>query len=136
MTAIKNATEEDIAIGNPEHYAYRVGEKANYGIEVMGMYGNPTAFFTDYSAVVGGDYNKFEVEPGWRGNAGGEVHLESDGTDLHVYSSMQTKPIEGGFLFKTAIHWPSKTPKALVEGHKLHYAIEFFEAFRWVAEHQ
>lgn len=98
----------------------------------MGMYGNPTAFTAGYDDVVNGGYNAIEVEPGWRGNVGGAVHLESDGTDIHVFSLLQTKPTEDGFILKSAIHWPSKTPKALVEGHKLHYAIEFYEGFRHV----
>jgi hypothetical protein len=133
MKAIANARAEQIAWANPEHYAYVKDGKGNHGIEVIGMYGSPTAFTAGYDDIVNGGYNEVEIEPGWFGNVGGAVHLESDGTDIHIFSSLQTKQTENGFILKASIHFPSKTPKALVDGHKLHYAIEFAEGFRIVA---
>lgn len=84
----------------------------------MGMYGNPTAFTAGYDDIVNGGYDEEGIEPGWKGNVGGAVHLESDDTDIHVFSTLEYKQIEDGFLLKAAIHWPSVTPQTLVEGHK------------------
>lgn len=133
MSAIATMSEWQMASANPEHYAYKKDGVGNHGIEAMGMFGNPVAFTAGYDEIVNGGYCAVEVEPGWMGNVGGAVHLESDGTDIHVFSSLQFKQEADGFIFKTAIHWPSKTPKALVDGHKLHYAIEYMEGFRIVA---
>lgn len=133
MAAIANATEELMANAQPEHYAYYKEGAGNHGVEVMGMFGGPVAFTAGYDEVVGGGFESEEVEPGWKGTTGGAVHLESDGTDIHVCSRLQFKPTEDGFLFKTAILWPTNAPAALVQGHKLHYAIEYLEGFRLAA---
>jgi hypothetical protein len=119
--------EASVLLANPEHlrFAYVETGEVLIGIETMGMYGDP------FEQVLISDPNvalpiKTEKD-GFRSVMTGYAKL-SDGTDMHVIAAHQVKPNENGFEAKLMVFFPQSTPKELVDGHKIHLAIEFLEA--------
>lgn len=55
----------------------------------------------------------------------GAVATLVDGTNANAPAFMQMKPIESGLAVKAGCCFPATAPKEMVEGHKLHLAIEF-----------
>ena len=120
--------EASVLSANPEHlgFAYRETGEALIGIETMGMYGNPV------EAVITSDPNvtlPIKTEDGFRLMMAGHCKL-SDGTDTHVIAAHQVKPNENGFELKLMVFFPQSTPKELVDGHKIHLALEFLDALQ------
>jgi uncharacterized protein YaaR (DUF327 family) len=121
--------EASVLSANPEHFgfAYRETGEVLIGIETMGMYGDPV------EGVITSDPNvtlpiKTE-EDGFRLMMAGYSKL-SDGTDMHVIAAHQVKPNENGFELKLMVFFPQSTPKELVDGHKIHLALEFLDALQ------
>jgi hypothetical protein len=119
--------EASVLLANPEHlqFAYVETGEAPIGIETMGMYGDP------FEQVLISDPNVTlpirTEEDGFRFMMAGYAKL-SDGTDMHVIAAHQVKPNENGFEAKLMVFFPQSTPKELVDGHKIHLALEFLEA--------
>jgi hypothetical protein len=63
----------------------------------------------------------------------GAVATLVDGTDSNAPAFMQFKPIENGLALKAGCCFPAMAPKEMVEGHKLHLAIEFLGFARTIA---
>jgi hypothetical protein len=47
---------------------------------------------------------------------------------MHVIAAHQVKPNENSFELKPMVFFPQSTPKELVDGHKIHLALEFLDA--------
>lgn len=114
---------------HPDHYYIsKDGEKLQ-GIETFGMYGGPSemclAPVSDLSVPIGRD----ETYP----FAFGAVATLVDGTNSNAPAFMQFKPIENGLAVKAGCCFPAKAPKEMVEGHKLHPALEFLGFAKTIA---
>lgn len=136
MQTIATLTPEEMLGANPEHFALTDDGESKYGAEIPGMYGAPLAGIINYEDVFGENAPAWvEKEDGFREKTGGFGHL-TDGTVLHISTTLAMKPTDTGFIFKSTIHWPAGTPIDLVEGHKIHLAIEYLECFRFATAKQ
>ena len=137
MQAIATLTHEEMLDANPEHFALTDDGESKYGAEICGMYGGPLAGIVNYEDLFGDNAPDWvEKADGFREKTGGYGKLASDGTEVHISSTIAMKPTESGFIFKSTIHWPVGTPVDMVEGHKIHLAIEYLEGFRLAEKKQ
>ena len=113
----------------PEHYIV-IGtvSEGQRGMEVFGMFGEPTFIKGELSNIP--DYVPVTREPDYPVFQAGEVFLKSDGTPIHLGAIHQFKPIENGFLIKSTFFCPKNAPKAIADGHKIHFAIEMYNDFK------
>lgn len=129
MLLLKKAGTEASLKSNPEHYSgYPYPTDVHYGMETMGMFALPTDGIAAYQDVI--DTDGIEMDPGFIGKIGGHVELRSDGTNTHIYTSIQHKQTEKGVVIRPTIFWPKNTPDTLVEGHKIHLAVEYYEMIK------
>ena len=113
----------------PEHYIVKgTVSQGQEGMEVFGMFGEPTYIRGHLSAIP--DYVPVKQETDYPICQVGEVYLHSDGTPIHLGAIHQFKPIENGFLIKSIFFCPKNAPKAIADGHKIHFAIEMCNDLR------
>jgi hypothetical protein len=111
----------------PEHYFVGTYERGIHGMETFGMYGGPT----EVKVVVDPNVKSpFVRDSSYPMAMSGYTILASDETPIHIIPIHQFKPIENGISVKLAVFWPTRTPQEIVDGHKIHLAIEFWESFR------
>lgn len=117
----------DNALLNPDHYFIEKNGNGMHAMETFGMYGAPTEMH-----LVVDPATPVPVEPaaGYLLLTAGSTSLASDGTDINVLAFHQYKQLENGFTVKLGSLYPATTPRQIVEGHKVHMAIEF----RWMCE--
>ncbi|CEP86659.1 Uncharacterised protein [[Clostridium] sordellii] len=120
---------------HPEHFQFNRMDNGNenekYGIETMGMYGGPTEVI-----VMMGDKTlneKVIADDGFLPAPCGTSRLV-DGTLRRDIANHQMKPLENGFEIKTTVYFPKNTPKEMIEGHKLHLAMESYEMIKSASE--
>jgi hypothetical protein len=113
----------DYALLNPDHYFIEVDGDGMHAMETFGMYGAPTEMHLIADPAI-----PVPVEPaaGYLILTAGSTSLARDGTDINVLAFHQYKPLENGFTVKLGSLYPATTPQQLVEGHKVHMAIEFW----------
>lgn len=113
----------DYALLNPDHYFIEEHGDGMHAMETFGMYGAPTEthLVADPAIPI-----PVEPEPGYSTLMAGSTSLASDGTDINVLAFHQYKPLEDGFAVKLGSLYPARTAQQLVEGHKVHMAIEFW----------
>lgn len=113
---------------HPEHFQFTMMENADAkdkcGMETMGMYGGPT----EVIVMPGGDEMQKKVisDEGFPSAACGTSRLV-DGTPRYDIAHHQMRALENGFEVLTSVYFPCNTPKEMIEGHKLHLAMETFE---------
>lgn len=122
---------------HPEHFQFTVMENGNdkekCGMETMGMYGGPTEVI-----VMMGDESLNErvtADEGFLPAPCGTSRL-LDGTLRKDIAHHQMKPLENGFEIRTTVYFPKSTPKEMVEGHKLHLAMEVYEMIKAAAGYE
>ena len=106
---------------NPDHYFIVKDGATIKGIETFGMYGGPSEMWLTPSPDLVVPIERDETYP----FAFGAVATLPDGTVSNVPAFLQFKPIENGLAVKAGCCFPAKTAKEMVEGHKLHLALEF-----------
>lgn len=119
---------------NPEHYIV-VGDIAagQRGMETFGMFGEP--------AFVHGVADKeiprglpIKKDPAYPLTLCGEMLLKSDDTSIHVGACHQVQPREDGFAMKSTFFCPGRAPKAIADGHKIHFALEIINGAKFAAK--
>ncbi|WP_173142392.1 hypothetical protein [Kibdelosporangium persicum] len=112
----------DYASLNPDHYFIEENGDGMHAMETFGMYGAPTEMH-----LIADPAMPVPVEPaaGYLVLTAGSTSLASDGTEINVLAFHQYKPLENGFAVKLGSLYPAATPQQIVEGHKIHMAIEF-----------
>ncbi|MFK4548156.1 hypothetical protein RKD29_007752 [Streptomyces tendae] len=114
---------------NPDHFSIkRDGDELRL-IEIFGMCGGPSALrlSNDPGVVVPIEHDEsYPVEFAGRGAL-------RDGMDAGNPAYHQVKPIDGGVAVRAGCALPAAAPQAMVEGHKMHLAIEFIGFARYVA---
>lgn len=114
---------------HPDHYYIsKDGEKLQ-GIETFGMYGGPSEMCLAPVPNLSVPIERDETYP----FAFGAVATLVDGTNSNAPAFMQFKPIDNGLAVKAGCCFPAKAPKEMVEGHKLHLALEFLGFARTIA---
>jgi len=120
---------EHYAALHPDHYYIsKDGEKLQ-GIETFGMYGGPSEMCLAPVPSLSAPIERDETYP----FAFGAVATLVDGTNSNAPAFMQFKPIENGLAVKAGCCFPAKAPKEMVEGHKLHLALEFLGFAKTIA---
>lgn len=130
LALVLSGGDSSVLSEHPEHFGYGTlpgGSAAErVGIETMGMYGGPTEVITMF----------LPERPAWvPADAGflpstcGTSRL-LDGTLRQDIAHHQMKPTADGFLLKTTVWFPENTPREMVDGHKLHLAIESCEMIK------
>jgi len=133
---LNTATRETMQNGtaglkaNPEHMCYTLAARLNsneqVGVETMGMYGGPTEMIVVFDPTLA---SPTQVRDGFHMMIGGTSKL-TDGTMRRDIAVHQFKPCKDGFEVIMTVYFPKNTPKQLVDGHKIHLAIEVVEAVK------
>ncbi len=113
----------------PDHFEYTPveGEEThNCGMEVMGMYGGPNVVITEIKPELASRVTPAE---GFHPTGCGTSFLR-DGTCRQDIAFHQIKETHDGFIMKSCVYFPKNTPKELVNGHKIHLAIETMEMIK------
>ncbi len=114
----------------PEHYVV-AGDIATgqSGMKVFGMTGEPTHVHgTGQQEIPEGI--PVEREPGFSVCLAGETHLAVDDLNIHLGAIHEFKPTADGFEMKSTFFAPANAPRALSEGHPIHFAIEIANMFQ------
>lgn len=113
----------DYALLNPDHYFIEENGDGMHAMETFGMYGAPTEMHLIADPAI-----PVPLEPaaGYLILTAGSTSLASDATEINVLAFHQYKPLENGFTVKLGSLYPAATPHQIVEGHKVHMAIEFW----------
>lgn len=118
---------------NPEHF-FVVGDitTGQRGMETFGMFGEPTAFHgvgsSDPDAIP--EAMPFGPDPDYPVRIYGSALLLSDDTDIHVGAFHQFRPREDGFRVKSIFFCPRKAPRAVADGHKIHFTLEILNSVK------
>ena len=114
---------------HPDHFFVMKEGETIKGIEIFGMYGGPSEMWLlpvpDLSVPIERD----ETYP----FAFGAVATLPDGTNSNAPAFIQFKPMENGLAIRAGCCFPARAPKEMVEGHKLHLALEFLGFARTIA---
>lgn len=106
---------------HPDHYFISKNGEQLRGVETFGMYGGPSGMCLTPVPNLSVPIERDETYP----FAFGAIASLVNGTNSNAPVFMQFKPIENGLKVKTGCCFPANAPKEMVEGHKLHLAIEF-----------
>ena len=122
-----------IEFANPEHFTNKAKEDGTgeYVMETMGMYGEPSYMIIN-TAQTGIEPIPKDADTTMAGFATG--NLVSDGTEMKICGMHQYKVKPEGINVKMCIGFPGATPDELVEGHKWHLAVEFYNMFDYVGK--
>lgn len=60
--------------------------------------------------------------------------FKRDDTPIHVGAYHMFRPNPDGFELKSTFFCPGKAPKAIADGHKMHFAIELVNSARYAHE--
>jgi hypothetical protein len=125
MSVLGGAADHRDALSvNPEHFIV-IGdiETGQRGAETFGMFGGPI-----YMHGVAHDTLPeglpVQKDPTFPIALFGEMATKSDDTNFHVGALHQFRPTEDGFVAKSIFIAPGKAPKAIADGHKIHFALE------------
>lgn len=116
----------DYPLLNPDHYFLLSEDGRTRAMETFGLRGGPT----DMHVVVDPTVQPVLPEPGYTRLTSSYATLASDGTDIGLFTFHQVRPFEGGFDVRLGAYFPPGTPQPIVDGHKVHMAIEFRELCR------
>ncbi|WEV40124.1 hypothetical protein [Lactobacillus sp. ESL0681] len=123
---INNVTGGDLAFKiNPEHY-YVNGELSTGKQEIMetfGMFGEPTLTYGKPAKEIPDYYPVKRLEDHPMCMAG-ETYLVHDDFNLHVGAVHQIKPLPDGIDIVSTFVCPNNAPKAIAQGHTVHFALE------------
>lgn len=107
---------------HPDHFFVSKEDGVIKGVETFGMYGGPSELHLSPVQNLSIPIERDESYP----FAFGGVATLPDGMNANAPAFMQFKPLDDGLAARTACCLPAKAPKEMVEGHKLHLALEFF----------
>ena len=120
---------QDYPTLHPDHFFISKENGKLQGVETFGMYGGPSEMCLTPVPDLSVPIKRDERYP----FAFGAVATLPDGTNANAPAFMQFKPIENGVVVKAGCCFPAKAPDEMVEGHKLHLALEFLGFARTIA---
>jgi len=120
-----------LLFAHPDHFTFQSIEGGQIIMETMGMYGEPT-----YCKLIitNEGYKPITPDPDTKMVMFAAGYLMSDGTDMKVVGMHQFKPTPDGLKIKMGIFFPKTTPKEIIEGHKMHLAIEFNNVLHFIGD--
>nr|WP_300141626.1 hypothetical protein [Propionicimonas sp.] len=124
------ASQHDALAANPEHYVI-IGdiETGQRGAETFGMFGEPIYMHgVAHDTVPEG--LPVQKDPSFPIAIFGEMATKSDDTNFHVGALHQFRPTEDGFVVTSIFIAPGRAPKAVADGHKIHFALEIINSIR------
>ncbi|MGM9525035.1 MAG: hypothetical protein ACI3U1_02070 [Peptococcaceae bacterium] len=109
----------------PEHYLAKgdITVEKQTVIETFGLFGEPTYFYGTASSVIP-SYVPVKRLEDYPAIMAGECHLVHDDFNIHVGAIHQIKPLPDGVDIFSSFFCPKCAPKAIADGHKLHFALE------------
>lgn len=131
MSVLGGAADQRDALSvNPEHYVI-IGdiETGQRGAETFGMFGEPIYMHGVAHATVPEGLS-VQRDPAFPIAIFGEMATKSDNTNFHVGALHQFRPTEDGFVVKSIFVAPGKAPKAVADGHKVHFALEIVNSMK------
>ncbi|GEO68315.1 hypothetical protein [Levilactobacillus acidifarinae] len=117
----------------PEHYGVKGTIQSGQTImEAFGCFGEPTM-------------TKGVATPEIPSFTGAQRHTDypvcvagalqlADGFDIHVGAIHEVKPVAGGLKIVSTFFCPKDAPKAIADGHTIHFALEVGEMLKLLAE--
>lgn len=124
------ADQRDALAVNPEHFIV-IGdiETGQRGAETFGMFGEPIYMHgVAHDTVPEG--LPVQKDPAFPITLFGEMATKSDDTNFHVGALHQFRPTEDGFVVKSIFVAPGKAPRAIADGHKIHFALEIINSMK------
>ncbi|KAA0930206.1 hypothetical protein [Streptomyces apricus] len=120
-----------VVAANPDHFFF-CPQKPGVAraMETFGMYGTPT------EVLVASDPDlpaPFDLDEGFQLFLAGHTELADDNTPIDIIAYHQCRPLPDGIHIKLCALFPAKAPKELVEGHRLHLAVEFAATLEMIA---
>lgn len=124
------ASERDALAVMPEHYIV-IGDLATgqRGMETFGMFGEPV-YVHGVAGTEVPESMPFAKDPAFPVAVFGRMVLKSDDFPINVGALHQARPTADGFVVKSIFSCPKKAPKAIADGHKLHFAIEIVNSMK------
>ncbi|MFT3888928.1 MAG: hypothetical protein QM713_12300 [Arachnia sp.] len=118
------ASQRDALATNPEHFVI-VGdiESGQRGAEAFGMFGEPVYMHGVAQDAVP-EALPFQRDESFPIGMFGEMATKDDDTNFHVGALHQFRETDGGFVVKSIFTAPARAPKAIADGHKIHFALE------------
>ncbi|BBD99674.1 hypothetical protein SAMIE_1031750 [Sphingobium amiense] len=109
---------------NPDHCFLNLRDNGIHSMEIFGMYGGPSEVHLTIDPNID---LPFEPDPEFPMLVKGFTTLASDETPINIFVAHQYKPLENGVAMRLGCIFPAAAPQELVDGHKWHSAIEFWE---------
>jgi len=115
----------------PEHYIMGGSTVENFhgSVETVGMFGGPIALIPGEITPGIPDHIPIRFDPEYPIAFTAEVNFNSDGSPVNLGVVHAFRPTENGFVQKSTLFLPNNAPKALADGHKLHFAIELINDY-------
>ncbi len=114
----------------PEHYLFEgaVSSGTQRIMETFGCFGEPTDTVGRLAELP--HYAPFVRNENYPHILTGEVFLKSDDTRIYLGAVHELAPTANGFRQKSTFWCPKNAPKAVADGHTLHFAIEVVEGIK------
>lgn len=124
------ASEHDALATNPEHFII-IGDidSGQRGSETFGMFGEPIYMHGIAYDTIPPDLPVVRDET-FPVAVFGEMATKDDDTNFHVGAVHQFRPEEDGFVVKPTFIAPEAAPKAVADGHKIHFALEVINSMK------
>lgn len=129
--AMMNGTRRERVSVFPEHFLMGKVQIPDFtgNCETFGMYGEPTlsvAGAIGAGIPAGLPYTKREDSVLAFTT---DLALASDNTPIHLGCTHEFAPLADGFRQVSTFFCPARTPEAMADGHKIHFAIEMLNDF-------
>lgn len=124
------ANQHDALATNPEHYII-IGDiqSGQRGAETFGMFGEPI-YMHGVAHETLPEGLPFKKDPAFPMGIFGEMATKSDDTNFHVGAFHQFRPTDDGFVIKSTFVAPGDSPRAIADGHKVHFALEIINSMK------
>ncbi|MCQ9388103.1 hypothetical protein NQ038_05510 [Brevibacterium sp. 50QC2O2] len=124
------ASQYDALATNPEHFII-IGdiESGQRGAETFGMFGGPVYMHGVAHDTVP-DYLADKRDESYPVAVFGEMAFKSDDTNFHVGALHQFRPSDNRVEVKSIFIAPGSSPRAIADGHKLHFALEVVNSMK------
>ncbi|ANZ64985.1 hypothetical protein AYR62_13465 [Secundilactobacillus paracollinoides] len=118
----------------PEHYyvAGDVTTEQQTIMETFGMLGEPTLTYGTGSKTIP-DYADVQRLADHPGILSGATFLKHDNFNIHVGAVHQIQPLDNGLDIVSSYFCPKDAPKAIADGHTIHFALELGGALQLIA---
>jgi hypothetical protein len=115
---------------HPEHFVTETPKFTRSTVmEVLGMHGEPMYMYMDIKRR-GKGILPISIDHDTDAAMIAYGRLMSDGTPIHLIAVHQFKNTDTGMLMKAGIFFPAAAPKEMVDGHKMHLAVEMANTMR------